>query len=166
MSDQQQFQEAGAGPPRPRRHQMETCHVPHAPAVLGISALRTGELRMRLDEERDALLTIRRGERSWPDVNAWRLRLHKEFDETRYLSCGRSCRGPRRMRKFYVWRANAAASSSQELFGRRRGDATHSSPGESQSLLTSYPTSYLGGQDGGGRRARSDAPYRRYFAVQ
>jgi hypothetical protein len=32
-------------------------------------------------EERDALLTIKRGERPWPDVNAWRLRLHKEFDE-------------------------------------------------------------------------------------
>ena len=36
---------------------------------------------MRLDGERDALLTIKRGERPWPDVNAWRLRLHKEFDE-------------------------------------------------------------------------------------
>jgi hypothetical protein len=47
----------------------------------GISALREGELRVRLDEERDALLTIKRGERPWPDVNAWRLRLHKEFDE-------------------------------------------------------------------------------------
>ena len=48
---------------------------------LGISALREGDLRLRLDEERDALLTIKRGERPWPDVNAWRLRLHKEFDE-------------------------------------------------------------------------------------
>ena len=34
-----------------------------------------------MDEERDALLTIKRGERLWPDVNAWRLRLHKDFDE-------------------------------------------------------------------------------------
>ena len=47
----------------------------------GISALREGELRVRLDEERDALLTIKRGEHPWPDVNAWRLRLHKEFHE-------------------------------------------------------------------------------------
>jgi len=39
------------------------------------------QLRVRLDEERDALLTIKRGERPWPDINAWRLRLHKEFDE-------------------------------------------------------------------------------------
>jgi hypothetical protein len=36
---------------------------------------------VRLDEERDALLTIKRGERPWPDVNTWRLRLRKEFDE-------------------------------------------------------------------------------------
>src|SRR3979409_996467 len=47
----------------------------------GISALRERELRVRLDEERDALLTIKRGERPWSDINAWRLRLHKEFDE-------------------------------------------------------------------------------------
>jgi uncharacterized protein len=46
----------------------------------GISALREGDLRLRLDEERDTLLTIKRGERPWPDVNAWRLRLHNEFD--------------------------------------------------------------------------------------
>ena len=58
-------------------------HAMHLMRLLlsGISALREGELRVRLDEERDALLTIKRGERPWPDVNAWRLRLHKEFDE-------------------------------------------------------------------------------------
>ena len=62
----------------------------------GMSAPREGELRVRLDEERDALLTIKRGERPWPDVSAraeapWRLwpcanTLHnvavrKHFDE-------------------------------------------------------------------------------------
>ena len=36
---------------------------------------------MRLDEERDALLPIKRSEYPWPEVNAWRLRLHKECDE-------------------------------------------------------------------------------------
>ena len=46
-----------------------------------ISALREGELRVRLDEHRDALLAIKRGDQPWPDFNAWRLRLHKEFDE-------------------------------------------------------------------------------------
>jgi len=27
------------------------------------------------------LLAIKRGVQPWPEVNAWRLRLHKEFDE-------------------------------------------------------------------------------------
>ena len=28
-----------------------------------------------------ALLAIKHGDQPWPEVNAWRLRLHKEFDE-------------------------------------------------------------------------------------
>jgi hypothetical protein len=65
------------------RGEIKWKHAMHLMRLLlsGISALREGELRVRLDEERDALLTIKRGERPWPDVNAWRLRLHKEFDE-------------------------------------------------------------------------------------
>ena len=47
----------------------------------GISALREGELRVRLDEHRAALLAIKGAKQPWPEVNAWRLRLHKEFDE-------------------------------------------------------------------------------------
>ena len=35
-------------------------------------------------------------------------------------------------------------SAFAELFGRSRGDETHSSPAESQSLLTSSPTICLG----------------------
>ncbi len=65
------------------RGEIKWKHAMHLMRMLlsGISALREGELRVRLDEERDALLTIKRGERAWPDVNAWCLRLHKEFDE-------------------------------------------------------------------------------------
>ena len=65
------------------RGEIKWKHAMHLMRLLlsGISALREGELRVRLDEDRDALLTIKRGERPWPDVNAWRLRLHKEFDE-------------------------------------------------------------------------------------
>jgi hypothetical protein len=36
---------------------------------------------MCLDKKPDDLLTIKRGECPWPDVGAWRLRLHKEFEE-------------------------------------------------------------------------------------
>ncbi len=65
------------------RGEIKWKHAMHLMRLLlsGISALREGELRVRLDEERDALLTIKRGERPWPDVNEWRLRLHQEFDE-------------------------------------------------------------------------------------
>jgi hypothetical protein len=65
------------------RGEIKWKHAMHLMRLLlsGISALREGELRVRLDEERDALLTIKRGERPWPDVNEWRVRLHTEFDE-------------------------------------------------------------------------------------
>jgi hypothetical protein len=35
---------------------------------------------VRLAEHRAALLAIKRGAQPWPEVNAWRLRLHTEFD--------------------------------------------------------------------------------------
>jgi len=65
------------------RGEIKWKHAMHLMRLLlsGISALREGELRVRLDEHRDALLRIKRAEQSWPEVNAWRLRLHKEFDE-------------------------------------------------------------------------------------
>lgn len=65
------------------RGEIKWKHAMHLMRLLlsGISALREGDLRVRLNDERDTLLTIKRGERPWPDVNAWRLRLHKEFDE-------------------------------------------------------------------------------------
>src|SRR4051812_11115306 len=50
-------------------------------AVAQVTDQNKGELRVRLDEHRAPLLAIKRGEQPWPDVNAWRLRLHKEFDE-------------------------------------------------------------------------------------
>lgn len=58
-------------------------HAMHLVRLLlsGISALREGELRVRLDEHRAALLAIKRGDQPWPEVNASLLRLHQEFDE-------------------------------------------------------------------------------------
>src|SRR2546421_7342068 len=65
------------------RGEIKWKHAMHLMRLLlwGFSALREGELRMRLDEQRAALLAIKRGEQPRPEVNAWRLRLHKEFDE-------------------------------------------------------------------------------------
>lgn len=47
----------------------------------GITILREGYVPVRVDEHRDALLAIRRGEMQWPEIDAWRLSLHREFDE-------------------------------------------------------------------------------------
>jgi hypothetical protein len=65
------------------RGEIKWKHAMHLMRLLlsGISALREGELRVSLDEHRNALLAIKGGSQPWPEVNAWRLRLHQEFDE-------------------------------------------------------------------------------------
>jgi hypothetical protein len=57
-------------------------HVMHLIRLLlaGTAALREGVLPVHVGEHRVALLAIRRGEADWEDVNAWRLRLHRELD--------------------------------------------------------------------------------------
>lgn len=67
-----------------RNHgQVKWKHVMHLIRLLlsGISALREGVVPVREELHRDLLLAIRRGETPWNDVNAWRLSLHKEFNE-------------------------------------------------------------------------------------
>lgn len=49
--------------------------------VSGITILREGHVPVRVEEHRDALLAIKRGERTWEEVDAWRLDLHRQFDE-------------------------------------------------------------------------------------
>ena len=58
-------------------------HAMHLVRLLlsGITALEEGQLRIRLDEHREELSRIKRGEQAWSDVNAWRLRLHQQFDD-------------------------------------------------------------------------------------
>lgn len=65
------------------RGEIKWKHAMHLMRLLlsGIIALREGELRLRLDEHRPALLVIKHGEQPWTEVNAWRLRLHKDFEE-------------------------------------------------------------------------------------
>ncbi len=57
-------------------------HAMHLIRLLlsGITILEEGFVPVRLDEHREELLAIRRGQRSWSEVDAWRLRLHEEFD--------------------------------------------------------------------------------------
>ena len=46
----------------------------------GITILREGYVPVRVDAHREALLSIRRGEMTWEEVDAWRLALHRELD--------------------------------------------------------------------------------------
>lgn len=58
-------------------------HVMHLIRLLqaGIIALKTGEIPVAVAERKEELLAIKRGELPWEEVEAWRVRLHQEFDE-------------------------------------------------------------------------------------
>ena len=58
-------------------------HAMHLIRLLlsGIKVLRDGFVPLSVETERGRLLSIRRGEVAWQSVNAWRLRLHEEFDD-------------------------------------------------------------------------------------
>jgi len=57
-------------------------HAMHLIRLLlsGITILREGFVPLDIEEHRDRLLEIRRGNVPWEEINAWRLQLHKEFD--------------------------------------------------------------------------------------
>lgn len=66
-----------------RNHgQVKWKHVMHLIRLLlsGIHLLREGFLAIRVDEHRDLLLAIRRGELPWEETEKWRIALHKQFD--------------------------------------------------------------------------------------
>ena len=58
-------------------------HVMHLIRLLlsGICTLRHGYVPVRVEEHRDQLLAIKRGEVTWHEVETWRLSLHREFDQ-------------------------------------------------------------------------------------
>jgi predicted nucleotidyltransferase len=57
-------------------------HAMHLIRLLlqGIEILKTGELIVKIEANRDKLLMIKRGELMWESVNDWRLMLHKDFE--------------------------------------------------------------------------------------
>lgn len=57
-------------------------HVMHLIRLLisGISVLKHGFVPVRVDEHRDQLRAIKRGEVAWDETEKWRLSLHIEFD--------------------------------------------------------------------------------------
>lgn len=59
------------------KHAMHLVRLLHA----GAAALATGEVPVHVGELRDRLLTIRRGEMAWEELEAWRTELHAELDD-------------------------------------------------------------------------------------
>ena len=57
-------------------------HAMHLVRLLiqGVEILRDAELNLQVSVHKDRLLSIKRGEMNWADVNKWRLELHTEFD--------------------------------------------------------------------------------------
>lgn len=57
-------------------------HVMHLIRLLisGIRVLREGVVPVRVDDHREELLAIKRGEMPWEETEKWRLRLHAEFE--------------------------------------------------------------------------------------
>jgi len=66
-----------------RNHgQIRWKHVMHLIRLLlsGVEVLQHGFVPLRVDEYRERLLAIRRGEIPWQEVEQWRLDLHRELD--------------------------------------------------------------------------------------
>jgi hypothetical protein len=65
------------------QHGLRWKHVMHLIRLLlsGIVVLTDGFVPLRVDRHRQRLLAIRHGEVPWEEVEAWRLKLHRELDE-------------------------------------------------------------------------------------
>ncbi len=63
--------------------QVKWKHVMHLIRLLisGISVLKEGYVPVRVDDHRDQLLAIKRGEVPWDETEKWRKSLHREFDK-------------------------------------------------------------------------------------
>lgn len=67
-----------------RNHgQVKWKHVMHLIRLLiaGVHVLREGDVPVRVDEHREKLLAIKRGEVPWEETEQWRLDLHAGFDD-------------------------------------------------------------------------------------
>ena len=64
------------------RGEIKWKHAMHLVRMLlsGVHLLKHRAVLVDVGEHRDALLAVKRGERAWEDVNAWRLELRKQFD--------------------------------------------------------------------------------------
>lgn len=70
------------------RGELKWKHVMHLIRLLlsGITILQEARVPVLVEDERERLLSIRRGEIAWNDVNVWRLELHSQFDAAADIS--------------------------------------------------------------------------------
>ena len=57
-------------------------HAMHLLRLLlsGAATLREGRVPVRVEAYRERLLAVKRGERPWTEVDAWRQELHRDFE--------------------------------------------------------------------------------------
>ena len=81
-----QFQKMGAS--MRNRGAVKWKHVMHLLRLLmaGIRLIRDGYLPVCVEEHRDELMAVKRGEIPWEQTERWRLSLHAEFDRALKLS--------------------------------------------------------------------------------
>lgn len=62
--------------------QIKWKHAMHLLRLLltGAATLREGRVPVRVEAHRERLLSVKRGDVSWPDVDAWRKELHHDFE--------------------------------------------------------------------------------------
>jgi predicted nucleotidyltransferase len=62
--------------------QIKWKHAMHLLRLLltGAATLRTGNVPVRVEANRDRLLTVKRGEIPWAEVDTWRKELHRDFE--------------------------------------------------------------------------------------
>ena len=48
--------------------------------ITGAAALREGRVPVRMEAHRERLLAVKTGGVPWPEVNAWRKELHRDFE--------------------------------------------------------------------------------------
>ncbi len=63
-------------------------HVMHLIRLLlsGVTVLREGFVPVRVEEHRERLLSIKRGEVPFDEVEQWRVELHRQFDEAAHMT--------------------------------------------------------------------------------
>jgi predicted nucleotidyltransferase len=62
--------------------QIKWKHAMHLLRLLltGAATLREGRVPVRVEPHREKLLAVKRGEIAWPEVDAWRKELHRDFE--------------------------------------------------------------------------------------